>query len=380
VELELTSDQEFFVETTSKFLEDKAPVVELRAMRNDPTGYQGDYWQQGAQLGWTSLLVSEEDGGGSISGSGIRDLALVAYQFGSHAAPGPLLSNNVVAGALSRNGSAAQKSDALQSIIAGEAQASWCYAEPRPNNGLGTITLSAAEEGGNFVLNGTKLPVEAGAQSQHFLVTARTSGGLTQLLVPSDAAGLTVTPMKNVDLTHRFAQVTFDGVKVPASAVVGTVGGAADEVEHQLQVACTIQLAEMVGAMDSGLEMTIEWAFNRYSFGRPLASYQELKHRFADMKMWLEASHALADASARAVDAADGSGAEMVSAGKAYVGQYGPELMHDCVQMHGGIGVTFDHDLHLYLRRVVLGSQLFGTVHEHRERLTHILETKEAAA
>ena len=285
-----------------------------------------------------------------------------------------------MAGALSRNGSDEQKSDVLQGIIAGEVLASWCAAEPRPNNSLGTITMSATERGGRYTLNGVKAPVEAGAQSQQFLLTARTEAGLLQFLVPADAAGVTVTPMKSVDLTRRFAEVRFDDVDVPASAVVGQPDTAAREVERQLNVACVIQLAEMVGAMDVALAMTIDWSFNRYSFGRPLASYQELKHRFADMKMWLEASHAIADAAARAVSGDDPRASELVSAGQAYVGQYGPELMHDCVQMHGGIGVTFDHDLHLYLRRVVLGSQLFGTVREHRDRLTQILEAREAAA
>ena len=378
--MELTSDEQVFADTTRKFLEDKVPAVELRALRHDPDGFKRDYWRQGAALGWTALLASEDDGGGSISGAGIEDLALVAYEFGRHAAPGPLLANNVVADALSRNGSDDQKRNVLQGIIAGEVLASWCLAEPRPNNGLGTITLSATQSGGGYTLNGVKAPVEAGAQSQQFLVTARTADGLTQFLLPADAGGVTVTPMTSVDLTRRFAEVRFDDVEVPASAVVGQPGTAAQEVERQLNVACVIQLAEMVGAMDVALAMTIEWSFNRYSFGRPLASYQELKHRFADMKMWLEASHAIADSAARAVNDDQPRACELVSAGQAYIGHYGPELMHDCVQMHGGIGVTFDHDLHLYLRRVVLGSQLFGTVREHRDRLTQILEVREAAA
>jgi alkylation response protein AidB-like acyl-CoA dehydrogenase len=370
----------FFAETTRKFLEDKMPVVGLRALRDDPVGFKLPYWRQGVELGWTSLLVSEDDGGGSISGAGVSDLALIAYEFGRHAAPGPLLANNVVACALSRNGSDEQKADVLQGIIAGEVLASWCYAEPTPTNRLGTVSLAASEERGGYRLDGVKSPVEAGAQSRQFLVTARTGAGVTQFLVPADAAGVTVTPMKSVDLTRRFAQVRFDGVELAASAVVGEPGKADGEAERQLHVACVVQLAEMAGAMDVALEMTIEWAFNRYTFGRPLASYQELKHRFADMMMWLEATHAMADAAARAVQDEASNAAEMVSAAKAYVGQYGPELMHDCVQIHGGIGVTFDHDLHLYLRRVVLGSQLFGTVHQHRERLTQILEAQGQAA
>jgi alkylation response protein AidB-like acyl-CoA dehydrogenase len=138
-------------------------------------------------------------------------------------------------------------------------------------------------------------------------------------------------------------------------------------------VAIVLQLAEMVGAMDKALEMTIEWAFDRYSFGRPLASYQELKHRFADMKLWLEASHAIADAAARAVEDDSADAWDLLAAGKAYIGHYGVELLQDCVQIHGGIGVTFEHDIHLYVRRVVLDSHQYGTVSEHRERLTAAL-------
>jgi alkylation response protein AidB-like acyl-CoA dehydrogenase len=310
----------------------------------------------------------------------VNDLALVAHEFGRHAAPGPLLSANLVAAAISRGGTDAQKADVLAPILTGEAIGSWAWAEPRPNNGLGTVTAHAGSAAGGYSLTGVKSPVEYGASAQHLLVAARTDAGLTQFLVPADATGVTITPMHTVDLTRRFATVAFENVSVAADHVVGQAGDADTDVERQLHLACVIQLAEMVGAMDVAFAMTVEWAFNRYSFGRPLASYQELKHRFADMKVWLEASHAIADAAAQAVQADAPDAAEIVSAGKAYVGQYGPELMHDCVQMHGGIGVTFDHDLHLYLRRVVLDAQTFGTVHEHRERLTRILEARETAA
>jgi alkylation response protein AidB-like acyl-CoA dehydrogenase len=122
--------------------------------------------------------------------------------------------------------------------------------------------------------------------------------------------------------------------------------------------------------------MTVQWAFDRYSFGRPLASYQELKHRFADMKLWLEASHAISDGAVRAVAEGAPNAWELLSAGKAYVGYHGIELLQDCVQIHGGIGVTFDHDMHLYLRRLTLGSRLYGSVTEHRERLTAALEAQ----
>jgi len=126
--------------------------------------------------------------------------------------------------------------------------------------------------------------------------------------------------------------------------------------------------------------MTVQWAFDRYSFGRPLASYQELKHRFADMKTWLEASHAVADAAAEAVSQGGPDGSELASIAKAYVGDYGSELLQDCVQIHGGIGVTFEHDLHLYLRRQIVDRATYGTPAEHRQRITNLVEHREDAA
>jgi alkylation response protein AidB-like acyl-CoA dehydrogenase len=281
----------------------------------------------------------------------------------------------VVASTLSRSGSEEHKK-VLAGILSGEVTATWCYFEPPPNDRLGAIGLEATPKSGGYVLRGQKTPVEAAGQSEQFLVTARSGDGLVQLLVAADTPGVTVTPLRSLDLTRHFGQVNFADVTVPDSAVVGA---REPDVEHQIDVAGTIQLAEMVGAMDRALEITTDWAFNRYSFGRPLASYQELKHRFADMRAWLEAGHAVADAAARAVDAQSARAAEMVSVGKSFVGVYGPELLQDCVQMHGGIGVTFDHDLHLFLRRVAQDSNLYGTVADHRQRLATILEQRELA-
>jgi alkylation response protein AidB-like acyl-CoA dehydrogenase len=377
VELELTSDQEFFVETTRKYLADKCPTSDLRARRDHVDGFDGDYWRQGADLGWTSLLVSEEDGGGSVSGSGVADLALVAFEFGRFAAPGPLLAANVVASALSRSGSAKHKSEVLPELLTGRTVGSWGYAEPRPLDGLGAVSAEAVRRNGNYVVNGAKSPVEAATQADVFLVTVNTDGGLTQLLVPADAPGVTISPLHGLDLTRRFGTVRFEEVAVPESAVVGEPGAAADDVERQLQLAVVMQLAEMVGTMDRAMEITTDWLFNRYSFGRPLASYQELKHRFADMRAWLEAGNAVADAAVHHVQDGSPRAAEYVSAGKSFLGIYGPELIQDCIQMHGGIGVTFDHDLHLFLRRVVLDAGTYGSVAEHRERLTSILEQRE---
>jgi alkylation response protein AidB-like acyl-CoA dehydrogenase len=365
--LELSPDQEFLRETTAKFLAAQVPVDTLRALRDDPAGYDRGYWRRGAELGWTSLLVREEHGGGSVSGDGVVDLTLLAHEFGHAAAPGPFVPANIVAAALSETGS---HLDVVADLVSGAAVASWCLGEPAPHDHLGDVQLEITPDGSDLVVRGVKRPVEAGSSADHLLVTGRTGDRLTQVLVPVGATGVAVEPMHGVDLTRRFALVRFDDVRVPRDALVGEVGAAGEQLERQLQLALVMANAESVGAMQRGFDMTVEWAFDRYTFGRPLASYQELKHRFADMKMWLEASHAISDAAAVAVAARDPRAGELASVAKAYVGQYGVELLQDCVQIHGGIGVTFEHDLHLFLRRGVLNRALFGTPAEHRLRIT----------
>jgi alkylation response protein AidB-like acyl-CoA dehydrogenase len=357
VELELTEDQELFHQTTRKFLTAECPLTTVRALEHEPAGFTADYWRRGADLGWTSMLVPD-------SGGSLRDLVLVAEEMGRLVSPGPLVPVNVVALALAESGTQAQQDVLLPGIAAGATIAAWCS---------GVATVSAAREGDGLVLSGTAAPVEAGAQAQHLLVSAGTGGGPVQVLVDADAPGVTVVPMAGIDLVRRFAEVRFEDVRVPESAIVGDDGDAGATIERQFQVAVALQCAETVGAIQRVFDMTVEYAGDRYSFGRPLSSYQALKHRFADMKMWVEACAATATAAAEAVEARDPGAGEIVSAAKSYIGPHATEIVQDCVQLHGGIGVTWDHDLHLYLRRVTVNRVMYGTPEEHRERIAVLL-------
>jgi alkylation response protein AidB-like acyl-CoA dehydrogenase len=377
----LSEDQEFFRETTARFLTQQAPPDALRALRDDPAGFDAGYWRQGAELGWTSLLVAEEHGGGTISGPGLVDLGLVAYEFGQHAAPGPLVATNVVASALSTHGS---HPDVLAGLLAGTEVATWCMPELGPSPGEWRSGVELRRSGDDLVLRGTVRPVEAAVQAGAFLVSARDAdgdvGALTQVLVPATAAGVSVAPMQTVDLTRRFGAVTFEDVRLGRDAVVGSPGQAADDVARQFQTTLVLLDAEAVGAMQAGFDMTVEWSFDRYTFGRPLASYQALKHRFADMMAWLEGSHAISDSSCLAAAAGDEQADELLSAAKAFIGQYGAELLQDCVQIHGGIGVTFEHDLHLFLRRFTANRSMAGTPALHRQHIAALMEAREEAA
>ncbi|WP_280434878.1 acyl-CoA dehydrogenase [Nocardia carnea] len=360
---DIADDQEFFRSTTAKFLSARAQRDEIRELRHDEHGFAAGYWRGGAELGWTSLLVSEEGGGGSISGRPVVDLTLIAYEFGRHAAPGPLVPANIVAAALSRSGS---HPEVLGELLSGESLATWCHAEPPPRRGVG---LDIRVDGDELVLNGRKQPVESAGVARYLLVTGLCASRVTQVLVPVESTGITVTPLRSPDLTRRFSAVAFDNVRVPRSALVGELGGAEQQVAWQLEVAVVVQCAETVGAMQTGFEMALDWMADRYSFGRPLASYQALKHRTADLKSWLEAAHAIADTAAAAVGERRADSGELVAVAQAFVGHYGPELLQDCVQLHGGIGLTFEHDLHLFLRRATVNRTLYGTPAEHRRNL-----------
>jgi alkylation response protein AidB-like acyl-CoA dehydrogenase len=359
VELELTEEQAFFVETTRRFLDAESGIAAVRGLEDDPLGHDPKVWAQGADLGWTSLLVPEAEGGGSFSDHGLLDLVLVAEEMGRVVSPGPLGPVNVVAGALARAGSPDQKAEVLPGLLTGERLAAWCGARP----------VHGAPDGDGLVLSGTCAPVEAAAGADHLLVAVDHDGGCSHVLVPAGTPGLKVTRMSGLDLVRRFAEVRFDDDVVPAGAVVGPVGEAAAEVEHALRVACTLQCAETAGVMDKVFALTVEYLGDRYSFGRPLSSYQALKHRVADDKVALESCHGIATAAARAVATDSPDAGVVVSAAKAWIGPRATEMIQDCIQLHGGIGVTWEHDLHLYLRRATVNRATHGTPEEHAERV-----------
>jgi alkylation response protein AidB-like acyl-CoA dehydrogenase len=373
VNLELSEDQEFFRETTRRFLESEAPLTVARELWDVPEGFDREWWRKAAELGWTSMFVPEAHGGGSVSGHPTVDAVIVAEEMGRLVAPGPFLPVNVVAAAVAAQGSEAQQAGLLPGLLAGETVASWAFAEPGGAwNGDG-VHLGAQVDGDAVVLTGAKAYVEAAGVADTFLVTARTGDALTQVLVPATTGGLTVTRGRSIDLTRRYGSLAFDGVRLPLDAVVGEVGGADDQVARQLILALALQNAETVGAADRVFEITTEYAQDRFAFGRPIASFQALKHRIADMLMWLEFSKAIADGSARAIDADDPEAPRLVSVAAAYVGDRCLDLIDDCVQISGGIGVTWEHDVHLYSRRVAVNRAVYGSPEEHKERVAVLL-------
>lgn len=375
--LVLEPDQEFLRDTTARFLAERADARTVRSLRDHPDGFERDYWRDGSQLGWTHLLVPDAAGGGSVSAHGLVDLTLLAHEFGKRAAPGPLLVNAVVAGALALAGG---HEEVVKGILAGEQVATWAGPLDVGPGGRPS-TVAARRDGDAVVLDGVAIAVESAEASTHVLVTAEVSsddgtGELIQVLVPTETPGLTATAQRSVDLTRRFAAISFDAVRVATPMLLDWRGATVAAVRRQLLQSIVIAAAESVGAMDVAFATTLDWCGDRYSFGRPLSSYQAIKHRMAQMKTWLEAGHAIADEAALAVATDAPDAAKLASAAAAYIGATGAELMQECVQLHGGIGVTYEHDLHLFLRRHTLNRMLHGTPADHRRRVARELRAE----
>jgi alkylation response protein AidB-like acyl-CoA dehydrogenase len=373
MDFDLTADQKLFRATTREFLEKEMPLTRVRELADNSIGFEPDWWRRGSELGWNSMIVDPAAGGDSISGEGLVDTCIVAEEMGRLASPGPLLGSNLVGAALSEAVNAADHAEVISALMAGEAVASWAVYEPRRGWSPLTPVVQASADGPGYVLSGIKDRVDCGDQADYFLVTAAGPDGLAQFIVPAAAPGVTVTAEQSLDLVRRYARVEMDGVRLPAASVVSPAGPAQTAVNRQIQIAVALQCAETAGAVQRVFEFTVQWAFDRYSFGRPLASYQALKHRFADMKLWLEACQATASAAAHAAAQRAEEADELASVAKSYVGQRATDIIQDCVQMHGGIGVTWEHDIHLYLRRATVNRTMFGTPSEHRRRLADIL-------
>lgn len=373
MDFDLTEEHRLFADTTRRFFTEQCDLVTVRALAESEYGYEPGWWRSAAELGWLALLVDEEAGGLGLEGEGVRYLGLVAEEFGRAVAPGPLVPSSIVAETLSRSGSARQRGEVLAGLVTGEAVAAWCFAEGGQRWSADAVAMRARNDGSGYRLSGCKRPVEAAIGADHFLVTALAGEGPCQFLVSAQTPGIKVVPYHGLDLVRRYAQVEFDDVALDSEALVGVPGEVDEDIERQLQLALALNAVESAGAADRVFEFTLEWCFERYSFGRPLASYQALKHRFADMKSWLENSHATASAALSAIAEQSNESDRLARVAKAYVSDRLPALVQDCVQMHGGLGVTWEHDIHLFLRRVASNSKMFGDPCEHYAGIADLL-------
>jgi len=370
-------EQEMLRATARKFLENECTSDFVRARMAEPAGLTDEFWAKLAEQGWLGLVYPEEHGG---SGLGFVDLTVLMEEMGRAVMPGPFFSTVLLGGlAILEAGSAAQQKEWLPRITGGTARATLAWTEPSARWDAAGVTTTATAAGGGFRLTGTKLFVLDAHLADVLVVVARTreggrsEEGLSLFLVPKGAGGLEVKLLPTMDQTRKLCEVSLTDVAVGADAMLGARDGGWAPLSRVVERATVALCAEMCGGAQRVLDMTTEYAKIRIAFGRPIGSYQGVKHRAADMLVDVENAKSLTYYAAWAVDENAPDAALAASMAKAYVSDAYRKVAGAGIQLHGGIGFTWEHDLHLYFKRAKSSEFTFGDATFHRERVAQLI-------
>jgi alkylation response protein AidB-like acyl-CoA dehydrogenase len=377
MDIGFTEEQELLRTSARRFLENECPAAFVRQRMAEPAAMTEGFWQKVADQGWLGILYPEATGG---SGLGLVDMAVLMEEMGRAVMPGPFFSTVLLGGAtILKAGSQAQRQDWLPRIAAGSAKLSLAWTEPNARWDAAGIQATGREAAGGFILSGTKLFVPDAHLSDALVVAVRTRDGSTLedgvslLLVPKDAAGLTITLLPTIDETRKLCEVKLDNVAVPAAALLGEKHAGWPALARVLDRATGALCAEMCGGAQRVLDMTAAYAKIRIAFGKPIGSYQGVKHKAADMLVDVENAKSLTYYAAWAIDEGLAEAPLAVSMAKAYASDAYRKVAGAGIQLHGGIGYTWEHDLHLYFKRAKASEVAFGDASWHRERVARLL-------
>jgi alkylation response protein AidB-like acyl-CoA dehydrogenase len=360
VYFDLTDEQQAIKSTARDFLAARYKSERIRELAESEHGFEQSDWDEMAELGWPGLALPEEWGG---QGLGIVELAVLFEEIGYALAPSPLLSNTIVGLALALCGSDDQRERFLRPLAAGQLRGAPALWDAGSAAAVGEFTMDARAGGDGVVLDGEKLLVMDAAAADFLLVA--TSDGRRHL-VERSAAGITVTPATSIDLTRRLYAVRFDGVEVAAE---NTLPAAGEDYFAVLNRLCVALAAESTGIAQRTMEMAVAYAKDRQQFGRPIGSYQAVSHRCAQMLLETENARSAVYGAAWAADAEPESLPTAASMAKAYASDAGWRVPDASIQVHGGIGFTWEHDLHFFLKRGRANASMFGDAKWHRERV-----------
>ena len=377
MDIGFTEEQELLRDTARKFLDGECPTNFVRQMMATDAAVTGEFWQKLADNGWLGITYAEEDGG---SGLGLVDLVVLMEEVGRAVMPGPYPATVLLGGAaIAAAGSPTQRQEWLPKIAAGEAKATLAASEPNARWDAAGITLAAGETRDGYTLSGVKLFVPDAHLADVLVVAARSRDGSTMedgislFLVPKGTPGLAVRLLPSVDETRKLCEVKFDSVALPATALLGELHQGWPAVARVIDSAAVALSAEICGAAQRVLDMTVEYAKLRTAFGKPIGSYQGVKHKCADMLIAIENAKSLTYYAAWAVDEAEPDAALAVSMAKAAASDAGRKVCAAGIQLHGGIGMTWEHDLQLYLKRAKASEIAFGDATWHRERVARLM-------
>lgn len=372
MDFSLNEVQEMLADSIDKFIENEYAFDTRQKYAASESGFSADVWAMIAELGWTAVPFAEDDGG--FDGDQ-RDIMVIMQRFGRGLIVEPYLANIILAGGvLKRVGSAEQKQQWLQPIIGGELQATLAFAEPQARYDLANIATTASKDGSGWVLNGSKGFVPNGGTSDLIIVPARTAGdqsdskGITLFAVPTDTDGVSLNAYHTVD-GLRAAELSLHDVRVDGDSVLGDVGAGLAALEVTIDDATLAICAEGVGIMHVLKDKTIEYSKSRSQFGVPIGSFQGLQHRMVDMLTACEQAQSLLLWAAMTCAAGDDQARRAISSIKYLVGTSGQTLGEEAVQLHGGMGVTWELDVAHYFKRLTAIGQLFGNADWHLDKL-----------
>jgi alkylation response protein AidB-like acyl-CoA dehydrogenase len=369
-------EQELLRNTARKFFENECGSDTVRRLMETPEGISAELWKKLAEQGWLGLIYPEAYDG---MGLGLVDLVVLMEEMGRAVAPGPYFSTVLLGGlAILEAGGDAQKKEWLPRIAAGDKRVALAWMEPSAQLGPAGVTLTAVEKGGKYTLSGTKLFVHDAHTADALVVAVRTrpgagADGVSLFLLPRGTKGLEVTLLPTMDQTRKLCEVACSDVTVGADALLGAAGSGWAPLSRVLDRATVALCAEMCGGAQKVLDMTVEYAKIRQAFGRPIGSYQGVKHRAADMLVDVENSKSITYYAAWALDESSPEAPLAVSMAKAYVSDAYRRVAAAGIQLHGGIGFTWEHDLHLYFKRAKGSEFTFGDATHHRERVAQLV-------
>lgn len=359
---------------TREFMTRECTPRAVRSVMEDPRGFSDTVWQQMAEMGLQGLAIDAGYGG---QGLGMVELALVLDEMGRAAYPGPFFATVVLAaGAIAASGQESQMARYLPDIARGRTKATLALVDDALSWSPSGVTLRADRRGDTFVLSGEKRFVPFAHVADLILVVARTSSGddgTTVFAVPADATGLSQTQNVEMDRTNRTSTVTFNSVEVGPDAVIGEVNQGWAVIGPVLERAAIASAAEMLGAARRCMDMSVEYAKVRQQFGQPIGMFQAIKHACAEMLLEVENAHGATYYAGWAADARSPDASLAASAAKAYVGDASRKVCGSSIQVHGGIGFTWEYDLHLYFKRAKHFEPLYGDADFHRERALQLM-------
>jgi len=370
MQFDLSKPQKLLQESARTFFQRACPIRRVRELMETGTGFDETLWSGMADQGWIGLTLPEKYEGLEL---GIVELAALCEEIGRACAPSPFLATTWTATLIAESGNESLQARCLKPISEGKSKGTVALIEPDASWDPSDVRDSLEKIEGGFQITGSKVFVLDAAAAESILCVARNGRSLAIAIVPSDRAGVTVVPTPGIDPTRKLHRVDFKNVRINSDEIVAEGEIAENALQRSIQIGAVMACAELVGAMQWMLESTVEYAKTRRQFGSPIGAFQAVQNQCADMLLLVESARSSAYFAAWALTEKRSSAGRAVSMAKAYCSDAGREVGNRAVQVHGGIGFTWEHDMHLFYKHAKANELLFGDATFHRERIAKLI-------